>query len=305
MSGKRVLLTGGSGFIGRHCIAELIARGYEVHATTSHAPPGADGVHWHRTDLLNNSQTSELLAEVRPDSLLHLAWYAEHGLFWQAMENLDWVRASIALLQAFIAQGGRRAVFAGSCAEYDWTDGICCENATPLQPSSLYGVSKQALSLLVVAAAQRAGISCAWGRIFFLHGPGEHAARLVPSVVRSQLQRKPFVCANGSPRRDYLHVPDVASALVAVLDSPLEGAVNIGAGEAVAIRAIVETISNRIGHPELVQFDEPATGPDTPPLIVADTTRLRRELRWSPRIGMDEGLKLSIEWWRQKANTHD
>jgi nucleoside-diphosphate-sugar epimerase len=302
VSGRRLLLTGGSGFIGRHCIPPLLARGYEVHATTSRTPLSTDGVHWHRTDLLKRGQTTTLLAKVRPDSLLHLAWYAEHGLFWQAMENLDWVRASIGLLQAFIAQGGRRAVFAGSCAEYDWTDGICRENATPLRPSSLYGASKQALGILVEATARRAGISCAWGRIFFLHGPGEHADRLVPSVVRAQLQKKPFVCASSSLQRDFLHVSDVASALAALLDSPLEGAVNIGSGEAVAIRTIVEKISRRLGHPELVQFDEPSPGAGTPPLIVADITRLRRELDWAPRIGLEESLELSIEWWRKQIN---
>ena len=303
MTGKRVLLTGGSGFIGRDCIADLLARGYEVHATTSRAPPASDGAHWHRTDLLNSGETELLLAAVRPDSLLHLAWYAEHGLFWQALENLDWVRASIALLRAFIAHGGHRAVFAGSCAEYDWTDGHCQEDSTPLRPQGLYGVSKHAFRLIAEEAARRAGIGCAWGRIFFLYGPDERPGRLVPSVVRSQLRNERFVCSGGDLRRDYLHVTDVASALVALLDSPLEGAVNIGSGDAVSIRSMVERIVARLEHPELVEYAAKAPASEEFPLVVADTARLAGELCWAPRIDIEHGLDLTVDWWRQRLDT--
>ena len=303
MSGRRVLLTGGSGFIGRHCIADLQARGYEVHATTSRTPAASDGVHWHRADLLNGDETAALMTKVRPDSLLHLAWYAEHGKFWQALENLDWVRASIALLRAFIAGGGRRAVFAGSCAEYDWADGHCREDSTPLRPQGLYGVSKHAFHLIAEEAARRNGISCAWGRIFFLYGPDEQPGRLMPLVVRSQLCGERFECSGGSLQRDYLYVADVASALVALLDSPLEGAVNIGSGSAVSIRAMVERIVARLGHPELVDFAARAPARGEVPLVVADTARLAGELHWAPRINIERGLDLTVEWWRQHLDT--
>lgn len=299
MSGKRVLLTGGTGFIGRHCIAELQARGYEVHATTSRTPPASDGVHWHRTDLLNGDETAALMAAVRPDCLLHLAWYAEHGKFWQALENLDWVRASIALLRTFIAEGGRRMAFAGSCAEYDWTDGHCREDTTLLKPQALYGVSKHAFRLIAEAAALRAGISCAWGRIFFLYGPGEQPSRLVPLMISSQLRGERAACSGTELQRDYLHVADVASALVALLDSPLEGAVNIGSGNAISIRAMVEHITAKCGHPELVDFRAHTAAQKDAPLVVADTGRLGGELHWTPRVDLDSGLDLTIDWWRQ------
>jgi nucleoside-diphosphate-sugar epimerase len=305
MSGKRVLLTGGTGFIGRHCIAELQARGYEVHATTSRTPPAPAGVRWHRADLLNGDETAALMAEVRPDSLLHLAWYTEHGKFWQALENLDWVRASLALLRAFIAEGGRRMVLAGSCTEYDWTDGVCREDTTPLKPQGLYGVSKHAFRLMAEAAARRAGISCAWGRIFFLYGPGEQPGRLVAAFVRSQLCSERTTCLSGELRRDYLYVADVASALVALLDSPLEGAVNIGSGNAISIRTMVDRITAKCGHPELVDFRAREAAQQDAPLVVADTTRLAGKLQWTPRVDLDRGLDLTVDWWRQHIDSND
>ena len=90
---KSVLLTGASGFIGRHCLAPLLSRGYEVHAISSRTArrPLAD-VHWHIADLLDYSQITELVREVKPAHLLHLAWYAEPGRYWQAPENLRWVQ---------------------------------------------------------------------------------------------------------------------------------------------------------------------------------------------------------------------
>jgi nucleoside-diphosphate-sugar epimerase len=302
MSGKRVLLTGGRGFIGRHCIAELQARGYEIHATTSRPPPVAAGVQWHRVNLLNADATAALLSSVRPDGLLHLAWYAKHGKFWRAPENLHWVRASIALLQAFIATGGRRAVFAGSGAEYDWSDGHCLENLTTLRPASLYGTAKHAFHLLAAAAAREAGISCAWGRLFFLYGPGEQPGRLVPLLVRSQLRDETVTCHGAELQRDYLYVGDAASALAALLDSPLEGAVNIGSGAAVPIRALAEHITARCGHPERVEFRTGDATRGEPPLVVANTARLTEELGWTPRVDLARGIDMTIDWWRQRPD---
>lgn len=301
MNNRRVLVTGATGFIGRHCLDALQARGYEIHATTAGTPPAQHEVRWHQVDLLDEAGTTALLATLRPDSLLHLAWYAKHGLFWQALENVDWVRASLSLLRAFIAHGGHRMVCAGSCAEYDWSNGICGEDSTPLRPQGLYGVTKNAFHSIAAEAARRANISLAWGRIFFLYGAGEQAARLVPLIINAQLHGERVALTGGGLQRDYLHVSDVAAALVALLDSRVEGAVNIGSGQAVSIRAIADRLTARLGRPELVEFAAGDGSGKTIPLVVADTKRLSGELHWKPAIGLDQGLDLSIDWWRAHA----
>ncbi len=303
MNPRRVLVTGASGFIGRHCLAALQARGYEIHATTAGTPPALKEVHWHQVDLLDDAVTNALLATLQPDSLLHLAWYAKHGLFWQALENVDWVRASLVLLRAFIAHGGRRMVCAGSCAEYDWSTGICSEDNTPLRPQGLYGVAKNAFHAIAAAAARRSDISFAWGRIFYLYGPGEQDGRLVPLIINAQLRGERVALTGGDLQRDYLHVADVAAALVALLDSSVEGAVNIGSGHAVSIRAIADRLTARLGRPALVEFAAGNGIDKTIPLVVADTKRLTGELHWQPAIDLDHGLDLSIDWWRQHTKS--
>ena len=103
----RVIVTGATGFIGRGALAPLLARGLEVHAVTSRMllPDEPAGVHWHHADLLAPPAARELMAEIAPSHLLHLAWYAEPGAFWNSPENLHWVEASLRLLRRLRRRG--------------------------------------------------------------------------------------------------------------------------------------------------------------------------------------------------------
>jgi nucleoside-diphosphate-sugar epimerase len=288
---RRVLVTGARGFIGRHAVAALRERGFEVHEAGRR-----DG------DLLAPGGPRRLVDETEPTHLLHLAWNTEPGRYWTTPENLAWTEASLALYRAFAERGGERAVLAGTCAEYDWTQGMCREDATPLRPATLYGASKHALSTAVAAYGDAYGPPTAWGRVFFLYGPGEHPARLVPAVIRGLLARERVAVTHGRQVRDFMHVADVGAAFAALVDrDDVAGAVNVASGEPVSLREIVAAISARLDGEGLVGFGERPVPAGEPTVLVADATRLREEAGFVPRHDLASGLDDAIAWWRGRA----
>jgi len=296
----RLLVTGATGFLGVPCVARA-AGAFEVHAAARAnrgvLPPG---VVFHPCDLFDTASVSELLAAVRPTHLLHLAWIATPGVYWTSPENHRWVVASRHLLGAFAECGGRRAVVAGTCAEYDWSAaGACRESDTPTHPATVYGRCKNELRAWAGEFGRRAGVSIAHARLFFLYGPGEHPARLVPSVARALLAGEAAECSAGTQERDFLHTDDLADALVTLLQGDLSGPVNIGSGEPVAVRTVVETVARACGRPDLVQFGARPAPPGDPPLLVADVARLRG-LGWRPKVPLEDGLREVVNWWRAR-----
>jgi nucleoside-diphosphate-sugar epimerase len=125
---KKIIITGASGFIGRHCLLPF--------------------------DLLGSTSVAQLVASIHPSHLLHFAWNATPGQFWASRDNLKWLKSSIDLLEAFADQGGKRAVFSGTCAEYDWSASPFEEKVTPCFPQTLYGSSKLGPDLLSLWAAR-------------------------------------------------------------------------------------------------------------------------------------------------------
>lgn len=296
---KRVLVTGATGFVGRHALPLLVERGFDVHAIARAIPPHADPrVTWNAVDLLGGTDVLRaLVEESRPTHLLHFAWYTEHGKYWRSLENFRWTAASLELAREFAARGGERLVAAGTCAEYDWSGGVCSESSTPLAPATPYGICKDALRRMLEALAVETKTGFAWGRVFFTFGPDEQPQRLVPSVIRSLLCGDEARTTHSCQVRDFLAVEDVAAAFVGLLDSNVSGAVNIGSGEPSSVHDIVAALAETIGGAGRVEYGAIAAA-DEAPMVVADVTRLRMEVGWSPRATLGERLAQTIEWWR-------
>jgi nucleoside-diphosphate-sugar epimerase len=302
---SKVIVTGASGFLGRHVIASLLSRDCEVHAFSRSDAPAwkPKSVRWHGVDLRNRSLARPLLEQVRADGLIHLAWHTAHADYWTSRENLDWTAASLALLRDFGDCGGRRVVVAGSSAEYDWTAPSPLDEArSPLRPSSLYGHCKNALRQVLQSWAPLAGMSWAWGRIFNLYGPFEKPERLVSRVIGVLEAGRALPFDDGSLVRDFIHVADAADAFAALYASPVEGAVNIASGSPVSVRDVVATIAASLGRPDQVQFGSLPSQAGAPPRLVASIDRLRTEVGWLPRRTLADGLQETCDWWRRSRS---
>ena len=292
---KRVLVTGARGFVGRSAIRELSRAGWQVDAVTSGEPPPDIACTWHRADLLDPRARESLIASTTADALLHLAWCAKPPGYWTDPKNLHWLSASLDLVRLFTERGGRRAVGAGTCAEYDWNAGTCLEHSTPLLPTSLYGSTKAACGSVLSAYSRQTDLSAAWGRVFFLFGPGDDSSRLLPSLVKALDSGQPATCRTGSHVRDFIHVDDAAGALVALLESDVTGPVNIASGMPLPVGQFARAAAERTRHPGRLSVED---GPPEHAVVTADVTRLREEVGWRPSVDIMTRIHEAVCWWQ-------
>ena len=294
---KRVLVTGINGFIGRQCVPLLVEKGYEV-VGCGRIKSEDKRIQWEPINLLDLDAVETLVKKIKPTHLLNLAWYTEPGEFFKSPENLLWVETGTTLLRAFAESGGTRFVGAGSCAEYDWNYGHLSEFITPCKSQTPFGQFKNALFERSSTYAELSNISFAWGRVFFVYGPHEKEARLVASIIKSLLAGKEALCSAGSQIRDFSHVNDIAGGFVNLLDSDVQGPVNIASGEPTSIKSIAEQIGNILEKPDLIKLGAIPMAENDPPILTANARRLQIEAGFKPRYNLASGLKDTILFFK-------
>jgi dTDP-6-deoxy-L-talose 4-dehydrogenase (NAD+) len=237
----RIAVTGASGFIGRHAVRELAARGAEVIAISRHPDPAAsDAIVPVAMDIA--SVAGDAYARIgRPDALLHLAWGGLPNYGAASHLEIELPR-QLAFLGACAAGGLPHLVVAGTCLEYGMQSG-CLEESLQAAPTTAYGKAKDQLhrSLLPIAASNAMRLT--WARLFYLFGPGQ-----APSSLYAQLQAavaghaREFAMSPGDQLRDFLPVEVAVRDMVELaLDGRDAGTVNVCSGEARSVESWVRT----------------------------------------------------------------
>lgn len=290
---NRVLITGATGFIGRQCINILKTKNFEIHAISSKKvyPSNNENITWYQVNLTSKEEVHRVFERIRPEYLIHLAWgLVDHG--YNSNVQYQWVKTGIDLIDAFSNYGGKRAVMVGTCAEYDWSQGFCSEGNTPLKPHNVYGLCKHTSRIITNSYCKQNKISFVWARIFFAYGPGQNNISLIPTVINNIKNEKEIEILHSDQIRDYIFVEDVAEALVTLVESRLEGSVNISSGSPISIKEIVLKIANYFDKEYLIKF---VSKPSQFDYVVGDNSRLLKEMKWKSKISLDEGLRRTIE----------
>lgn len=302
----RLFLTGAAGFIGSHVARLAVARGHEVCALVrSGSDPErlrglGDGLTLVTGDLGDRAAVSRAVADAAPEAAIHAAWYAVPGKYLDAPQNVDCLEQGVSLLRALAAARCRRVVMVGTCAEYDTSRGWLHEDG-PTRPDTLYSSAKLALKLVAEQVARQEGVDVAWARVFYLYGPDEPRGRMVPSAIEALLAGRRFSATLGEQVRDYLHVHDVASALVTLAEQRgASGAFNVASGEPITIRRLMDTLGDAVGRRELIDFGAIPYRAWDPPFVCGDSRRLRAT-GWAPHTPLGEGLLRTAEWWRARS----
>jgi len=296
--GRRVLVTGASGFIGTHLTARLLAEGAEVHGI-SRSERATVGMRWVTTNLTDAQGLAAAVADIRPDVVFHLASHVTGSRDVEAVLPTlnDNLVGAVNLLLAASTAGCRRVVLTGSLEEPGG------EEPEP-DPVSPYAAAKFAASAYGRLFHRLYGLPVVNLRIFMVYGPGQHDERkLVPYVITSLLRNSPPRLSSGVREVDWVYVDDVVDAFLAaaVSDGAVGETLDVGSGALVTVRGLVE---------QIVHVMEPGVNPEFGALPdrtaervrVADIGRTTRLTGWSPKTPLGEGIARTIEWFSSRGD---
>jgi GDP-4-dehydro-6-deoxy-D-mannose reductase len=316
----RALVTGASGFAGSHLCEHLLEQpGWEVYAvclaacSTENLDPVRDRLTMLSGDLLDAAWTAQVIAEVRPEAVLHLAALsspqASFGDPWGTLSNN--IAVQINLFQAIRQAGLDPAVLiAGSGEEYGMVrpEDLPVDEDTPLRPANPYAVSKVTQDYLALQYHISYRLRAVRVRPFNHIGPrqalGFVTSDFAHQIAEIEAGRRPPVVRVGnlSAERDFTDVRDMVRAYLLAVTQGEPGAVyNIGSDTAHSIEEILRTLLRLSTVAIRVETDPERMRPSDVPRLVCDSTRFRRRTGWAPRISLEQTLGEVLGYWRKRA----
>lgn len=298
---KRILLTGGCGFIGAHLARRLLAEGHELHLIVrlDHPTWRVDGIRdrvvLHDCDLTDLAAVRRAVAQARPEWIFHLA---AHGAYswqtdWQQITGAN-VTGTMNLVHAAAEAGFEALVNAGTSSEYGYKDHAPAETEW-VEPNSHYAVTKAAATLFCRFMAQQQKLPITTLRLYSAYGAWEDPNRLMPTLLTHGRKGALPPLVAPETARDYVYVDDVTEAFLlaagAIGRHPPGAVYNVGTGVQTTLREVVDVARRILAIPAEPQWGSMPRRPWDASCWVADNRRIREELGWAPRFTLEQGLR--------------
>lgn len=284
MTRRRVLVTGGRGFLGHHLLPLLADA--EV-ALLSRDNRDTDAALHIQGDLCRPGAWQDAIRSFRPHWCFHLAW---DGLPDYSLErcraNLD---GNVTLFSTLAESAVERVIVTGTCWEYGQVSGPRREDDAP-HAVNLFAATKRAIHAMLDGISRQAGFEYRWARVFFAYGPGQRDTSLIPHLRSSIRAGKPPALRQPGAVQDFIHARDVARGLVALasVDGP-SSVFNLGSGTPVSVAEIANRVAAHYRQPKVFDTEVPGDG------FWADMSCTTERTGWHPEIGLQDGIASTLQ----------
>lgn len=300
----KILVTGAAGFIGSAFCQRALKHGHDIAGVIlpATAPPAAlpagGKMMWLEGTLADLPWKN--IERFQPEVCVHFAWIATPGVYLESPDNEQYLQWSLDLARRLRDLGVHHFVGTGTCIEYRITEALLSEERTPVDPTTLYSRCKNTLRETLAAESQKAGGRFCWGRVFYPYGVGEHPARLCSALIQKLQRGETLVLKTPHSRKDYIHIDDLAAAILLTVEKQFTGTINWGTGKGISVREIADLAATMLGWPELVQCQDPPAA-DPFPFVVANAAKLG-QLGWQPQVDLRTGLARLMETFGAKQS---
>lgn len=286
----RILVTGGTGFVGRRVVDLLVRNGHDLLVVTRQPERGA--AWWPSASFVDahesRSSHSEMISSFGPDTFLHMAW---EGLpDYSPAVSCRNLELGFHFLSLALSAGARRLVGVGTCLEYGNCLGPQAEVNAPLELRETFPQAKIATHALLRAASRQADLEYRWARPFFVYGPGQREMSLMPTALRAARAGTPMKLRDQGVALDFVHVDDVARGVTTLTtDSGPSGAFNLGSGIAYSTQWVADTVFAEAsgGSRSYAQDVRARSGGGW----WADTALINSSYGWRPSTDIHHGIR--------------
>ena len=309
LKGTKVLITGGTGFLGHHVARSLLNRKADVslliqpHEKTWRLENIGVTINIVKAKLANREETKAAVDKVQPEVMIHFAGRMERRRDVSILDDLvnHHITSTVNLILSADPEVTRLIINTGTSEEYgEQTDPFV--EILPVDPVSPYSATKAASTAMAIYLSKTIDIPIVTMRPFIAYGPAQLHDTLIPFLIKGVLQKKAIDLTEGSQYRDFIYVDDLASCYMAAIEKAetfkKPEIFNVGTGQRTRVRDVIETIADILNGHEYLEIGARSMRPGEAPSMIADIKKAEKILDWKPAITLRDGLKKTINWWQ-------